>query len=258
MANQDFNFTMDLFKSDNATDEDRLIRGLASAENMDAHGEVVLQSGADVKPLLQTGWVNWDHNPGAENLIGIPLRAEIADISSHPIMNKSGLKGLGMYVEARLLQGHPRADAVWSLLKSLKGTERTLAWSIQGGTLERTGASNNMLARTVIRHIAITHQPVNQASFAEVVKSLSTTSAAPMRLENLDAGITPSDRYKDLIYGDCLDAHFSKSGNFRHGVQSLIEHLIDCKGESLEASKAFVAGLIKIDNTFRSKLQNVN
>jgi hypothetical protein len=254
MDNRNFQFSMSLTKSEGASDEDRLIRGLASAENIDAQGEVILQQGIDPQPALQRGYLNYDHLQGPENIIGVPLKIEIAEIQSHPIMAKSGLKGLGCFAEGRLFKGHPRADAVWSLLKSMEGSERSLAWSVQGGVLERGGNSNNMLTKTVIRHLAVTHQPVNQASFCELVKSLSTTNSAPLQLENLDAGNMPHQRYTNLIYGACLDSHFNKSsGRFNGGVKALLEHLIECKGGDIETSKHFIAGLIKVDPSFRSK-----
>jgi hypothetical protein len=64
----------------------------------------------------------------------------------------------------------------------------------------------------------------------------------------------PYQRYTNLIYGACLDSHFSKSsGRFNGGVRGLLEHLIECKGEDVESSKQFIAGLIKVDPAFRSK-----
>lgn len=245
LPNSDFTFHMELAKSDNSSDEDRLVRGLASCETVDVQGEVILQKGMDCSPALKSGWVNWDHMPGPENLIGIPLKIEIADIQQHPVMSKSGLKGIGCYAEARLLKGHARAEAVWSLLKSVGGSGRGLAWSVQGSVLERSGSSNNYLARTVIRHLAITHQPVQTDSFAELAKSLTTALAAPLRLENLDAGMTNVSSVKDLLYGRCKDTHFGKGGKFRDGTRGMLEHLIVCKGETLEDSKKFLKTCIE-------------
>lgn len=232
---EDFTFYMPLMKSENTSDEDdRLIRGMASCEEMDAQGEVVLQKGMDCSPALKSGFLNWDHMPGPENLIGIPVKIEIADIQNHPIMQKSGLKGVGCYAEGKLLTGHPRADAVWSLLRSLKGTERQLAWSIQGSVLERSGRGNSVLTRSVIRHLAITHQPVQTRSFAEIAKSLTTAIAAPLALENIDAGPMPS---REMLYGKCIDSHYSKSGVFKGGLKGALEHLMVCKGKDINQSK---------------------
>ncbi len=233
----DFTFSMPLIKSENANEDDRLVRGLASCETTDAQGEIILQKGMDVSPCLKSGFVNWDHNAGPENLIGVPLEIEIADIQNHPIMKKSGLKGVGCYAEARLFKGHARAEAVWSLLKSINGSGRGLAWSVQGSVLERSGPSNNYLARTVIRHLAITHQPVQTDSFAELAKSLTTGVAGSLRLETIDAGMTNDQVVRDLLYGNCKDTHFNKSGHFRNGTKGMLEHLIFCKGESPKNSK---------------------
>lgn len=243
-----FTFYMDLAKSEHADDDNRVIRGLASCEEMDGQGEVVLQKGMDCGPALASGWINWDHMPGPENLIGIPTSLEIAEIQAHPIMRKSGLKGLGCYAEGVLLKGHPRADAVWSLLKSTEGEGRALAWSIQGSVTERAGERGHILKGTAIRHLAITHQPVQTRSFAEMAKSLAkslaTGDAPALSLEQIDYG--PSTKnLKRLLYGNCYDSHYNRAGDFRSGNEGILEHLTVCKGLSLEDSKDFVSKLIR-------------
>jgi len=227
-------------KSEAGDDDDRLIRGLASCEEIDADGEVVLQKGMDCTPCLNSGYVNWDHLSGPENLIGIPVKIEIAEIQSHPIMKKSGLKGMGMYAESRLLRGHSRANAVWELFKSLEGTDRKLAYSIQGSVLERSGPGDKVLTKSAIRHLAITHQPKQTCSFTEIVKSLTTVNAGPLKLETIDAGPMTRVAAEELLYGRCIDSHFNKYGFFKGGLKGAIEHLTICKSKSLDESKAFL------------------
>lgn len=243
-----FTFYMDLAKSEGSDDDNRVVRGLASCEEMDGQGEVVLQKGMDCEPALACGWINWDHMPGPENLIGVPTKLEIAEIQNHPIMRKSGLKGLGCYAEGVLLKGHPRAEAVWSLLKSSNNEGRSLAWSIQGSVLDRRGERNHVLANTAIRHLAITHQPVQTRSFAEMAKSLAKSlsigQAPALGLEQIDYGPTSTKHLKKVLFGDCYDSHYNRNGDFRRGTEGMLEHLTLCKGLSLEDSTKFVKKLI--------------
>jgi len=243
-------------KSQAATDDQHKVCGMASCETRDLQREVIIQKGIDCQPAIDSGYINWDHGKGPEDQIGIPLKLEVARIEDHPIMSKSGLNGWGLWCEGLLLKGHPRADATWSLLDALDrmpGNPRRLAWSIQGRAFERDDMANKV-TKSQLYHLAMTHQPVQTDSFAAMLKSLaaiekgefdftgmSTTSAAPLRLENIDGGMT------SVLWGDCKDHHFGPNRIFK-SKRAMLEHLVKCRGygkkQSVNMMKALMHSLL--------------
>jgi len=143
----------------------RLIRGWASTDDEDLQREVIVQEGIDYRPLLETGYIDWDHRGsyGPEYLIGEPLQCSLRDTPRG---------GQGLWLEGVLYAGHPKADAAWELLlRSARGeSTRRLGFSVQGAVLQRQG---KFIRRSVVRHVALTHQPVNTQTFAELAKALA-------------------------------------------------------------------------------------
>lgn len=248
----------------------RIIRGYASTEKMDQDGEVILQNGIDFSPLLKSGFLNYDHQFKTINgakmpiIIGYPTRAEVRD--------------KGLWVEGELLKSTNGtkseqirlADEMWELGMALqKSGTRTLAYSVEGGVLERKG---NKIVKSVVRHLAVTHKPVNPDATIELFaksmccgrcnanhplhtpglscgshapmskedvedlnKAMSTTSAGPLMLENLDRGMS------SVLYGNntscgCFDA----AGKFNNGLSGAVEHLQKCQGYSKDQSINFL------------------
>lgn len=205
----------------------RIVEGIASTEDEDATHEVVVQDGIDPRPLLEKGFFNWDHKEGPENIIGEPLEVKIVE-------------GPATWVRGWLYEGHPRADAVWSLLQAMeKGdSSRRIAWSVQGREIARQG---NRILGMVLEDLALTDKPVNGMTFARIAKSMaamSTESANDLLNQNLDDGMT------NLLWGSCNRRHFDKSGRFRDGLYGAMEHLVKCKGVSVPEAKLYLSRLL--------------
>lgn len=231
----DFRFQVEanLVKGEGAPDEKRYVDGLASSEDLDAQGESVIQKGIILEPLRRSGWINWDHLQGAKFLIGEPVSAEVVRIEDHPRLRGRASKGLGLYFKGFLYKGHPEAEAAWFHLNNPERT-RLLAWSIQGRTLERDG---HRLTKCELRHMALTHQPVQRKSFADICKSMTLADTTPLRLENLDGRIT------SVLWGDCLREHYDRRGKFLEGTFGVLEHLTICKGLGLQYAVNFIKSL---------------
>jgi hypothetical protein len=230
----DFRFHIDLAKSEDASSDRRYIDGLASSEDADAQGESVIQKGMVLEPLLRSGWINWDHLQGAKYLIGEPTEASIVRIEDHPrLRGRATSKGAGLYFKGFLYKGHPEAEAVWFHLNNPERT-RPLAYSIQGRTLERDG---HRLTKCELRHMAVTHQPVQRKSFADICKSMTLAEAAPLKLENLDGRLT------SILWGACLKGCYDREGAFRKGTYGALEHLTHCKGYGLQSAMNFLKSL---------------
>jgi len=136
----------------------RWIQGIASTNARDLQGEIVNQNGIDFQYFLNHGFFNDDHKDGPEHKIGQPTEVKLT---------KNGL-----WVKGFLLD-KPNADKYWDLMQELEaaGSDRKVGFSIQGKVLKKRG---NVIEKCWIQDIAITTQPVNTATWAEIVKSLST------------------------------------------------------------------------------------
>lgn len=244
----------------------RIIRGYASTERMDQDGEVILQSGIDFSPLLKSGFLNYDHQyrqiAGARLpiIIGYPTRAEIRD--------------KGLWVEGELLKSDNPvctseqvrlADEMWELGMALqKSGTRSLAYSVEGAVVERQG---NKIVKSVVRHLAVTHKPVNPEATVELFaksmgcgyqptefdnhtqqmplavqdinKAMTTESAGPMLRENLDRGLTT------VLYGDHdCGCFYPSTGRFKNGIHGAVEHLVKCQGYGREDSIKFLRKIV--------------
>jgi hypothetical protein len=229
----------------------RLIEGIASTEDLDAQNERVLQEGIDFEPLLRSGFLNFNHSPGPENLIGQPLEARL-------VRQKDGKSAL--FVKGMLFTGQPRADAAWNLMNVLEKaraeglSDRRLGWSVEGGVLERRG---NLIARSVVRQLALTHEPVAYGTFADLAKSLaaasnpgsSTGSAAPLLLQNLQGGRQTRAQVCLALYGKEPDKCQDQIGRFKKGRGGMLEHLVLHQGWDTTEARDFLIDLFTTATT---------
>jgi hypothetical protein len=156
-----FEFWVPIEKAEETPEGDRILRGMASTGDKDLQGEKVLQRGLNIEYLKSRGFINWDHGKGASAIIGEPIKAEIT--------------GNGLYAEGKLYKGKnaPEAEAAWNLAKTLEANNsgRRLGWSIQGAVRERQGEK---IVKADVLHLALTAQPVNPHTYAEIAKSFAT------------------------------------------------------------------------------------
>lgn len=261
-----FTVPVELELKKSAAGDRRIVKGYASTETVDQQGETILQDGIDFSPLMKSGFINYDHQTKRINgatlpiIIGYPTKAEIRD--------------KGLWVEGELLKGDGAtseqiklADEMWELGMALQksGANRSLAYSVEGGVIERKG---NRIIKSVVRAVALTHKPVNTdatvelfaksffiacgncdkqgicdlaecAKHAEMKKSMSTESAGPLMLENLDRGMS------SVLYGpaecDCYDR---QTGRFANGINGAVEHLQKCQGYDRQQGINFLRRLL--------------
>jgi hypothetical protein len=137
------------------------IAGLASTQGMDQQGETIIQKGIDLSPIdEQKGYFNFDHQKGPENLIGA------IDGYSH------GKQGL--YVHGRLFKNHQKAKSVYEIMSSLsKGDHGRVGMSVEGQILERDASNPKIIKKCRINKVAITFNPVNTDTYANLIKSMS-------------------------------------------------------------------------------------
>ncbi len=142
-----------------------------------------------------------------------------------------------------LYQGTPPSDAVWNLVRAQERTphaKRRVGFSVQGEILEKQG---HRIAKSRIRHLAMSHQPLMPLSFAAIAKSLrKSAEAGALATLNLDQG-------DGWVWGRCkrgqTPCYDPKTYQFQHGPKGMLEHLTGCQGWTLPLAKSVVMGLAR-------------
>lgn len=169
MAEKDFKFyvPLELVKSDKDGEADEWqIKGIASTPDEDLQGETVDQDGLDISLLKAgRGLFNFDHQKGPENVLG--------QIEDAEFVEQDGKKCL--MVKGYLFKHQERAKAMYNILKSLKkGTAPRVQMSIEGKILQRDFINNKAIKKARIDKVALTLDPVNPYTYADLCKSLAS------------------------------------------------------------------------------------
>jgi len=167
MKDKDFKFyvPVELVKAENG-DEEWKIQGIASTPDEDLQGETIDQNGLDISVLKAgRGLFNWDHAKGPENVLGQIEDAEFKDID--------GKKCL--MVKGYLFKHQERSKAFFNILRSLKkGNGPRVHMSVEGKILQRDFTDSKTIKKARIDKVALTLDPVNPYTYAELVKSLNS------------------------------------------------------------------------------------
>lgn len=167
MSEKDFKFhiPLELVKSEKDGEETWQIQGVASTPDEDLQGETVDQEGLDIS-LLQAGrgLFNFDHQKGPENVLG--------QIEDAEFVKQDGKKCL--MVKGYLFKHQERSKAFYNILKSLKkGSSPRVQMSIEGKIVQRDFMNNKAIKKARIDKVALTLDPVNPYTYAELCKSLT-------------------------------------------------------------------------------------
>lgn len=161
--NDDFKFVIPAEIQKGADGEWR-VAGIASTSSVDRQGEVIIPEGIDATPIAKgKGFFNWDHDNSPENTVGV--------------LDSYKKTPAGMFVEGRLFKNHTRAKAVYEIMSSLnKGDTGRVGMSVEGKVIERDKTNPSIIKRCLIKNVALTMNPVNQDTFADIVKSMGGTA----------------------------------------------------------------------------------
>lgn len=146
------NLETDTVKNESGEEEEKwYVRGYASTPDLDLQGEIVQPQGIDIDYFVKSGWLNYEHKPGAEYTIGAPTDNCYIDINK------------GLFVEGVLFKDNKHAQSMWKLANSLEreGVARNLGFSIEGYVNRRNETNKNVIEDIVIRNVAITTNPAN-------------------------------------------------------------------------------------------------
>lgn len=212
--------------------------GIASTSDEDADGEFLDPKGFDIKPLLESGMVNWHHQAKGQPaaIIGEPTRAEV--------------RPEGLYIETDLYPSSKIACDVWELANTLEKDSKTrrLGYSIEGKVVKRKSNNKNSpdykkIVKAIITGVAITHQPKNPKTFANIIKGEIDEDEEEVEVNEEKALDTESGK---SLKKESVD---KKIKNQTFGKSKVIERLFkDIPGISIEKAKSINSLILKIAN----------
>ena len=181
--------SLDLSKADQVDPKDNKARigGIISTDTVDLQGDQIMQSGCDWSYFLKRGWFNYEHKPGAENIVGIPKAVQ-------PVTLDGGKQATR--VEGFLLLDRPRAREVYEAAKAIQKAEegRAIGFSVEGQVLQRDPTNPKIVTKARILNVSVTAHPVNPDARLEVLaRSLEVNG-----LDIVDINYNPIDNLEEI------------------------------------------------------------
>tara|TARA_Y100001938_G_scaffold124055_1_gene173826 strand:+ start:1041 stop:1823 length:783 start_codon:yes stop_codon:yes gene_type:complete len=133
-----------------------VVEGVASSEDEDSHGDVVVQKGIDWSYFLKRGWINYEHTSGITAIVGIPT--EITTTQGKTIL------------KSKLWGGIPLTKQIIQLMREAGKAGRNIGYSIEGKVLERDG---NKVLRSKILNVSLVAHPANPDCSAFLQKGMN-------------------------------------------------------------------------------------
>lgn len=176
------------------------IKGIASSLAEDTDGQTLDPAGFDFRPLLERGFLNWDHQAKqrASAIIG---ECDFAELRNN---NRD------FYIEGFLYPDSDDAKDVYKLAQILEKNSKTrrLGFSIEGVVVEKDPVNPNWIKRARIIHIAITPMPKNPNTLMQVMKG---EAATPFMVCEYDCDITKAFEEVELAKGGPGSGRHSES-----------------------------------------------
>jgi len=148
-----FDFYFDLHKSEESTDDSRIVEGYANIEETDRHGEIIMREAfkGALSEYMKNPIMRYMHN---EEPIGKIIKAKVDE--------------KGLFVKAELVNSPdvPLANKAWALIEA--GVVK--AFSIGGRVLKRgEGKKANVIEKLWLAEISVVDIPANKNSLFTVV-----------------------------------------------------------------------------------------
>jgi hypothetical protein len=137
-----------------------------------------MQKGLDLTPIdKKKGILNWDHQRGPENTIGV--------------LDGYERTAKGTFIEGRLFKNHTKAKAVREIMESLgEGDRGRMGLSVEGKILERDPLNPSIIRKCQITAVALTMNPVNTDTHADIIKSMNSADGFEISSEEQPAETT--------------------------------------------------------------------
>ncbi|MDP3444514.1 MAG: hypothetical protein Q8T08_16775, partial [Ignavibacteria bacterium] len=141
-----------------------ILEGVASDNSKDIDGEILEPSGYITEYFLKSGYINYEHlaKKSPKFIIGEPVEAKV--------------KGDEFFIKTKLWEKSEVARDVWDQLILMKeqGTGRKAGWSIEGKTITKDKNNPKRITKALITNVALTFNPVNQNSWADISKGVQS------------------------------------------------------------------------------------
>jgi len=160
------------------------IGGIASTEQQDADGEIVLQEGLDWDWFKSSGYFTYEHPMSVGNIVGEPTEIKTTEVNGVKATTVDGL----------IYLSDPVGKTVYGKALAMKkaGGKRKLGFSIEGQVVERDG---NTITKAKVYSVAISPRPKNNLTWWEpLMRSVLGASAGyptPQGAPNFSGNFSP-------------------------------------------------------------------
>lgn len=136
------------------------IEGIASTNSTDSFGEIICQDGIDLSQVIEgLVTINIEHGDG------FPL----GEMSVVGVLTRAEVRAEGLWVKGRIYYAHKYASKIYRELAN-GGLQLSveLADCIYG-----EGSASNIVLSGILSAVALTKDPANDDTYAELIKSMS-------------------------------------------------------------------------------------
>lgn len=138
-----------------------------SAAGPDLQGDDIDQDGIDWSYFMKSGFFNWEHQPGPDNLLGYPIAGTLKRTKDMEGNDATQVTG-------ELLLHKPKAFHTWQTMVALQkaGNVRQVGFSVEGAVKQRDARNAKKITKSIVRNVAITGAPIRDtARVLTLVKS---------------------------------------------------------------------------------------
>lgn len=160
MFKSKFKFSTDILFQKSETDEYFEIEGLASTDDKDLEGEILKQNFDLSSILAGKGYLNDDHGNNYPN----------KDHARIGVIDEAKITPAGLWIKGKVWKDHPASVSFKNELKHKPGM---VQFSIEGYSQKRTGANRGTVNKAYVTGVALTRNPVNPYTYAQLAKSLT-------------------------------------------------------------------------------------
>jgi hypothetical protein len=153
-----FNFNTDINLEKAETEEYFEVSGIASTPDPDLQQEIIDQGGLDISNIQ---YFNDDHGNG----YSCKKHAKLG------IIDEAKLTPQGLFVKGKVFKNHPGAMVYYNELKH--GGPGRVKFSVEGSVVERDQFNPKRIKKAKILGVALTNNPVNNNTYAQLVKSFN-------------------------------------------------------------------------------------
>jgi hypothetical protein len=158
-----YRYGVELVKAYEDDDGNWIVEGIASTNGKDEQDEIVEPRGLETSYFLNKGFIKWEHAKTPKVFIGEPLEAKV-------------LKSGQFWIKGKLYKHAPLAQEAIEAAKTLEksGARRKIGFSIEATVVARDPKNPKRVTKAILRNVAMTFNPVNTDTWAELAKSLET------------------------------------------------------------------------------------